>query len=776
MKVKNHLLISLILSLGVLLIVFVSSSAFHFVHIDSIEDAPLSGTDQAFSMDIQGDYIYVGGDDQGFEIVDISDPTNAFVTGYMTGNLNDLYEIRDLKVQGDYAYIVYRSLFSVCTDCENSLGILDISDKSNPTLSGSLFFLLGNATDLSIQGDYAYALKNDFISTSLEVISILDKTNPSLISSYVLGVDGSDVIVEGDYAYVVSDISSKLLILDISDPTNIMEISVFADNSITALNGAWSFVKENNYLYILSNEGIEIIDVSDVSNPIHVDAIFKNVGNILDGNDAQGIFVKDNGDEMYLTLKSATEGIFKKIVKISGNYVYQNEHLSDDNVLDDILLDYPHEIIVNNNYVYVTSSENGIVGGLEIIGNDTTAPFIEIINPLDGSTIIYPGGILPVDFTANASDASGIDYVHLELLYPNGTLGNWYSYSINQSNSSNNIYSLIIGLSELGSYQATFTAYDIAGNYNSEISLFNIVGNDTTAPFIEIINPLDGSTIIYPGGILPVDFTANASDASGIDYVHLELLYPNGTLGNWYSYSINQSNSSNNIYSLIIGLSELGSYQATFTAYDIAGNYNSEISLFNIVGNDTTAPFVEIISPLSGSSISYSGGIVSVDFIVNASDDFGIDYVHLELLYSNGTIANFNLSSTGNNLYSLNLDFSELGDYQATFTVYDLAGNYNSEISLFSLTDSSGGGGGGGGGGSGGNTYTYGTPEIKQTYVVQESDLETTSSSKDKFGITGAIIDGDLGFIKSKWVYILLIVIFLILILWILFVLFRRRR
>ncbi len=109
-----------------------------------------------------------------------------------------------------------------------------------------------------------------------------------------LPLDGAfSIDVSGKYAYVASYLDDGVEILDISNHSNPTHVGAIFDNDKTALDGAFSIDVSGKYAYVASpsvdNSGVEVLDISNPSNPTHAGAIFDNVDTALDF--ANSIFV-----------------------------------------------------------------------------------------------------------------------------------------------------------------------------------------------------------------------------------------------------------------------------------------------------------------------------------------------------------------------------------------------------------------------------------------------------------------------------------------------------
>jgi len=155
------------------------------------------------AISVQGNYAYIGaqGGAQGLFVVNVANPASPFQVGYTSG-LNNQFE--RVVVQGNYAYVGEL----------NNIQIVDISIPSNPTVVGGDFTGLPFIDALSVQGHYLYALNHNS-SPSLEEIDISDPTNPTLVNSITTNTAPSDMVVQGEYAYVASGTANTLQIFNI---------------------------------------------------------------------------------------------------------------------------------------------------------------------------------------------------------------------------------------------------------------------------------------------------------------------------------------------------------------------------------------------------------------------------------------------------------------------------------------------------------------------------------------------------------------------------------
>ncbi len=120
-----------------------------------------------------------------------------------------------------------------------------------------------------------------------------DGTNTALL-------DPVDIAISGNYAFVVSSQMDGIEILDISNPTQPTHVSRILDDETTAFAGPRSISVNGDYAYVTSliDDGLQIIDISNISSPVPVGKITDDGTNTaLDG--AYGLSV--SGKYAYVT-------------------------------------------------------------------------------------------------------------------------------------------------------------------------------------------------------------------------------------------------------------------------------------------------------------------------------------------------------------------------------------------------------------------------------------------------------------------------------------------
>jgi len=216
-------------------------------------------------VEIFEDLAYVSGT-YGLHIVDISNPLEAHIVGeYLHGRYGYAVWAHGVDVQGDICYLSYT---------RRGLYILDVSDPAN-IIELSHYAPEDNAiNDVQIVDSLAYLVfrSNGGVYPDpdlpyMEVLNISDPTNPQLVGSWTGSVEwawGNSLIVRDSIAYMLDN--EGLFILDVSDPTEISQLGVWDP-------GGWNFkLSDSGDLLFIAKEngGMKVVDVSDPTNPNRV--------------------------------------------------------------------------------------------------------------------------------------------------------------------------------------------------------------------------------------------------------------------------------------------------------------------------------------------------------------------------------------------------------------------------------------------------------------------------------------------------------------------------
>jgi phosphodiesterase/alkaline phosphatase D-like protein len=231
-------------------------------------------------------------------------------------------------------------------------------------------------TDAVKSGNYLYT-----VSSSNDEFTIVDISNPAapeIVSTLLDGEGGTTmndplaIAVSGNLAYIVSSNSKSLEILDISDPNDPTHVGTLIDlNGDPPTSGPGPYlsfpadiVVSGGYAYIAIHYGLEVVDVSDPANPVHVSNLY--------------LFpsaTPPTPPDLYLE--------FVRAVQVQGNYAYILGRLGNDNgfmtidisdpgnptsvaflahgnLVNGPILSNPQALLVEGNYAYITTDNDAL--------------------------------------------------------------------------------------------------------------------------------------------------------------------------------------------------------------------------------------------------------------------------------------------------------------------------------------------------------------------------------------------------------------------------------
>ncbi len=132
------------------------------------------------------------------------------------------------------------------------------------------FFLGGDASDMYIRGNYAFVA----LDNGLKIVDISNPGNPVVVGFWEVSVESNAlrrfIYIRDNYAFygkVGSGAVNPLVVLDISNPSNISLVK-----TVDGFGSICSMIASGNYLYITDGNGgggtFQILDISNPTNPI----------------------------------------------------------------------------------------------------------------------------------------------------------------------------------------------------------------------------------------------------------------------------------------------------------------------------------------------------------------------------------------------------------------------------------------------------------------------------------------------------------------------------
>jgi YVTN family beta-propeller protein len=180
-----------------------------------------------------------------------------------------------IAVQGRYAYTTgYHAN-------PNFLRVVDVSNPASP-FSAAAFTLAGaHPQAVAVQGPYAYML--DYGTSRLEVIDVSDpttgafspdfNTSPSslpLVGGTDTGAGPSSLVVRDRYAYVVSAVSGTVEVIDLADPAHPTVAGRVGLGAAGASGTSYSGIAvQGSYAYVADSnaDALRVIDVTSPTSP-----------------------------------------------------------------------------------------------------------------------------------------------------------------------------------------------------------------------------------------------------------------------------------------------------------------------------------------------------------------------------------------------------------------------------------------------------------------------------------------------------------------------------
>ena len=222
-----------------------------------------TGCTEARSIEVSGNYAYVGCEGTGVRIYDISNPASptSVATIATTG-----LKARGLKIVETTLYVATAG---------SGFRSYNISDPLNPSQIGSVS-TSGGCYKIDVQGTTAFCGDNN---SGVTAINISTPGSPSVISTYQPG-GGTELNVqaEGNALFVSS--LSEFFIIDISDTSSMSTLG-----SITPRDDVRGFGLSGNTLYISDSlRGMSIWDVTSRTTPIELGSM-----DFTDTNSTHGV-------------------------------------------------------------------------------------------------------------------------------------------------------------------------------------------------------------------------------------------------------------------------------------------------------------------------------------------------------------------------------------------------------------------------------------------------------------------------------------------------------
>ena len=393
-------------------------------------------------------------DDNGVQIININDPANPLATTSITDNnggftsLAGASEIHTTNINGNtYALVTARD--------DNGIQIININDPANPLATASITDGAGGYDELEYPTDITtiqirgvhYALAVGHEDNGIQIININDPNNPTATASLTDGIDGFNTlggatgiatafVNENIYALVASQDDHGVQIIDITDPANPIASASVTDgiNDFNELKGARHItiigIDGSTYALVASyqDDGVQIIDISDPSNPTAVSNITDGINGFDELSDAWEVTTTTLGSNTFALVTSKTDdGI--QVININDPTTPTAAGSLTDDVNGFTKLNGAWGITTTNIgekiYALATSSVEDGVQIIRLEAPDLIAPTIAVTDD-DADNSLSAGDTSTITFTL--SEAS-TDFVESDVAVSGGSLSNWTAVS-----------------------------------------------------------------------------------------------------------------------------------------------------------------------------------------------------------------------------------------------------------------------------------------------------------------------------------------------------------
>ncbi|MFT7533759.1 MAG: hypothetical protein ACI9FD_004801 [Gammaproteobacteria bacterium] len=312
-------------------------------------------------IEVDNNVAYIAATFGGVQIVDISDPALPV----WLGNIPSSTGIYAIELVGSLAYVNERL---------NGMYVFDISTPAAPVelgftaVAGPQFM-----SGLDVDGQFAYTAGGQHLTT----IDISDPTNPLVVAQAYVDGSAQGVIVSENVGYVITAYSSSLNVFDVS---NSLVAPVIGAIDLPG-GGGNPYIHGDLALVASNNEGFEIVDISDISNPTSLAVMAQTgvtAGVVARGNLAYvtnstfGLQIVDISTPSTPVIVGTAyiEGTAND-VELDGNYAYVTDSWGYFHVVDITYSNSPFvavsletpavEVEIYGDLAYVTADSDGLL-------------------------------------------------------------------------------------------------------------------------------------------------------------------------------------------------------------------------------------------------------------------------------------------------------------------------------------------------------------------------------------------------------------------------------
>ena len=224
--------------------------------------------------------------DHGVQIIDITNPSSPAPAAFISSAIGDPFD----KTRDAVTFAIGSSTYALVAGNTADIQIINITDPFNPNFVTAATYHAGidifdavRGIDTAVIGSSTYALTAEHGGDAFRIINITDPFHPSPVATIH---DSPGVMLEGatavtaatigssTYAIVAASYDDAIQIINITDPFHPSPVAFAQDGSggfdtlrspeaVTAAT-----IGSSTYVFVAAfQEGIQIIDITDPSNP-----------------------------------------------------------------------------------------------------------------------------------------------------------------------------------------------------------------------------------------------------------------------------------------------------------------------------------------------------------------------------------------------------------------------------------------------------------------------------------------------------------------------------
>lgn len=202
-------------------------------------------------LNIEGNYLYLTLNSAELRILDIADRTQPTLVGRVQtrlGNQATAFYGTDVEVAGDFAY--------VC--CGLNVVVVNIANKANPTVVARVPRPT-QAISLDLVGETLYV--GD--AASLAIYSLANPASPQLLGTYAANAEVREVVVANQLAYLAAHLGG-FMIVDVAIPSSPTRVGLVPRGPSAS---PIDLALDGNRAYVATDYLLKIYDVSNPAAP-----------------------------------------------------------------------------------------------------------------------------------------------------------------------------------------------------------------------------------------------------------------------------------------------------------------------------------------------------------------------------------------------------------------------------------------------------------------------------------------------------------------------------